>query len=253
MAGATARPACDAEVARLREAYPDLRLAHNEVAFVSDVDAWAAEPTAHACALLDASAGAGVTLWEGVGVASVRPLPDGTLAIETRDGRTVEAGACIVAAGPWTASLCGWLSTAHTPRIKRVVAVHVNVPPHPGAPVVLFPEDDFFILPQPSSSRHLLSFHRDHWPNDVEGGALSPEDRCAAEAAVGHRSRRFAACLGGGHAFCDTYTAERAPFVEAHPSDPRLLAVSGGAGSGFRLAPGMASQAVDALVAGGAA
>jgi glycine/D-amino acid oxidase-like deaminating enzyme len=48
----------------------------------------------------------------------------------------------------------------------------------------------------------------------------------------------------GGRVFCDAYAPNRAPLIAGLDTDPRICIATGGSGSGFRLAPGMALAAL---------
>lgn len=131
-------------------------------------------------------------------------------------------------------------------RVKKVAALHFADRPDPGAPAVVFWDDDAFFLPFPERGYTLFSFFCDEWDCLPESASLSltAEDREQGVTYVSRRNPDLAGRYCGGRAFCDAYPRDATPFVARNGSG-RLLAVGGCSGSGIRVAPALADAAVE--------
>ncbi len=88
---------------------PTLRLA------LEIPDDHAVDPRRLTAALLEAIAGTGVALRTGAEVAEVLCDDERVLGVRLRGGETVHAGAVVIAAGPWSASIPGLPDHARVP------------------------------------------------------------------------------------------------------------------------------------------
>jgi glycine/D-amino acid oxidase-like deaminating enzyme len=79
----------------------------------------------------------------------------------------------------------------------------------------------------------------------MDGRANEEDLRCGTDA-VRRRSPAAADAVTGGRAFCDGYAPNRLPVVTPHPDHPGLVSIRGGSGSGVRLAPALAAEALRA-------
>ncbi|TAM13388.1 MAG: FAD-binding oxidoreductase [Pandoraea sp.] len=166
------------------------------------------------------------------------------------NGREWRAANVALAVGPW--DLPGSLSSSLRPveglRCKRVAALQTRLPVNLGDPLIYFIEDDLFVLPH-TKGEALVSFRRNAW--DVKPDALDgrPDEEDLREGiqALAARAPQAARDCSGGYAFCDLYTPNRLPVIRTSPVLPRIVAVQGGSGSGVRLAPGLALQALATL------
>jgi D-arginine dehydrogenase len=166
------------------------------------------------------------------------------------DGAEWSARRVVVASGPWPVPQvrpAPLLAAPHARR-KRVAAVHADLPVGLGDPLVYFVEDDLFVLPMSTGSA-LVSYYRDEWDVDpaTVDGLANEQDLRFGIGALRRRSAPAAAAVTGGQAFCDLYTEARLPVVISDPSIPGLAAIRGGSGSGVRLAPGLAREALGAV------
>lgn len=175
-----------------------------------------------------------VTVHRGHQVAGVEPVDGGYRVIA--DQAEWRAESVVVATGPWAGPI-----PDGTTRTKQVSALHTEIPTEPGDPLVYFLDDDLFFLPT-GPGEALVSFYRDVWDVDPASmtGAASAADLRAGTAAVDRRCP--AAVVTGGRTFCDAYAPDRLPVVTAHGG--HLVSISGGSGSGVRLAPGLAAAAL---------
>jgi glycine/D-amino acid oxidase-like deaminating enzyme len=192
----------------------------------------------------------GATCWEGTEVASTQPGPDG-VDVALRDGTVVHAARALVAVGPWalggpTSDVARHLGI----RIKKVVALHLDVPPAPEAPAVFLPQADAYLMPLPARRQWLFSFRSSAW--DVAPGselAISDADRDVAGAVLERYVPGMMAACRGGRVFCDAYAPSGEPVVARHPASPRLVTAGAGGGAGFRFGPGIAAKALAMLEA----
>jgi D-arginine dehydrogenase len=164
---------------------------------------------------------------------------------------SVIADLVVLATGPWPhPRLTGDVNlSAGQVGVKKVAALYARPPVEPSDPLVYFVHDDVFVLP--TGRRHaLVSFRSERWgvtPESLDGSA-SETDVADGKRALARRSPAAAATVYGGRAFCDLYMPDRLPQVRTDPEMPGIAAVVGGSGSGVRLAPGLASEALAAVL-----
>lgn len=225
------------ERVRVERMLPGVRIGPDEELVTHDGHGFAVD--AHRLAAWLANDG--VTVHTGQPVTGIRQEGAGYRLL----GQDAEwsAGHVVVATGPWP----GPDPRPEEPavRTKRIAALHADLDTEPGDPLVFFVDEDLFFLPAPDGPT-LVSFYRDVW--DVDPAAMTgrPEDedlRLGAEA-VRRRCPAAAEAVVGGRAFCDSYAPNRLPLVTAH--GPGLVSVRGGSGSGVRLAPALAADALRA-------
>ncbi|MEO3809599.1 FAD-binding oxidoreductase [Sphaerisporangium sp. B11E5] len=201
--------------------------------------------------LLDAQrAHPGCAVRRGTRVVAVRADGDGHRLVGD-GGRTLAwCRSVVLATGPWaTHGPFGERVRAAGLRIKKVAAFFLDLKPVDGAPVLIFEDDDAFLLPQPESGRWLFSFTSREWDGSPAAGppALSGDDRCEATRVLRRYVPSTAGMISGGRAFYDGYTPDRLPLVEAVPGHPGVVVAAGGNGSGYRLAPAIAERALGLL------
>ncbi|SES04864.1 Glycine/D-amino acid oxidase [Streptomyces sp. yr375] len=191
------------------------------------------------------------TLSEGTAVTALEPGPDGVqLGLGT--GRTLTAGRVVLAPGPWLAAPA-WreLVAPLGARVKKIVALHIDVPPAPGDRVSVFHDEDAFLLPLADRGHWLFSYTCQEWdvdPDTVGDDGLSPADLRDALAVLD----RYAPGLGdprrvSGRVFCDAYGPAGEPLVSALTADRRVVFAGAANGSGYRLAPALAAEAADLI------
>jgi len=186
------------------------------------------------------------SIWEGVELTEWRPFGN-LIKLSFLIGDAVESQRLVVATGPWQVpkghALPGQV------RIKKVAAYHLELSPADSAPVILFGDHDAFLLPLPEQQRWLFSFPSPLW--GVEPGspelAIDAEDDKIAEAILGRYLPGAAVHRRGGRIFCDSYTDNRVPLVCPVGDRSNVIYAGACSGSGFRLAPGIAEQALDML------
>ena len=224
---------------------PDLRLDADEGLVTHDGHGFAVDARALAETLV---ATAGVEVHLGQAVREVQRR-GGTYRVLT-DAGGWSARRVVLACGPWPLPTTRPTPLSEPPgaRRKRVAALHVALPVEPGDPLVYFLADDLFVLPL-SPGAALASFYRDEWDTDPDAvdGHPSAEDLRCGTAVLHRRSVAAADAVTGGRAFCDLYAEHRLPVVTSDPARPGLVAIRGGSGSGVRLAPALAAEALRCL------
>lgn len=236
------------ELERARAHVPSWRLAPGAAVY-SETQASIAFPGLLAEQLARAVAATpDCAVWEGVQVDAL--AADGAgVALTLHDGRRLAARRTLVATGPWLArEPLGGAVAPGTLRVKKIVALHLPYAPEPDAPALCFFEDDAYLVPVSRRGHWLFSFTSDEWDVAPEPSALaiSARDRALARAILDRHAPALGDLAAAGRVFCDAYSTDRQPFVAA-PAGGRLAYASGGSGSGYRLAPGIAAAALARL------
>ncbi len=230
---------------RLRARWPELVMGSSD-AVLAGLTATCATPLALTEGLITRMRRRGVQCWEGTEVTTLENGPDG-IRLSTADGRELLAARVVVAVGPWITT-DHWQAFADRlgVRVKKVVAMHLDVRPRADDPVVLLMADDAFLLPDVEGDRYLFSFASQEWdcPPDPARLRITPDDRELALDILERRLPGLARHWSGGRVFCDAYAPNRAPLVAGLDPDRRICIATGASGSGFRLAPGMALAAL---------
>lgn len=190
-----------------------------------------------------------VELREGVAVIGLSPDREGcTLRLST--GGTIRAGRVVLAPGPWLHS--GPWKDMVAPlgaRVKKIVALHIDQRPVADDPVLVFDDEDAFLLPMVQRGYWLFSYTCQEWDVSPDTVSASLSSRNVAEAR--DLLRRYAphlrATATSGRVFCDAYSPQGAPLVE--PLDPagRIVFAGAASGSGYRFAPATAAAVADLL------
>ncbi len=186
---------------------------------------------------------------EGLRVTGIEVTENGVV-LRLGTGETLTAEQVVLAPGPWLDSPA-WRSFIEPLglRVKKIVALHIERKPTERDHVIYFPDEDAFLLPLPHRGHWLFSYTCKEWDVDPDSlaGGLSAEN--VAEA---HRClRRYAPELAGtrtsGRVFCDAYSPDGEPLVRPLDDAGRLVFAGATNGSGYRLAPAIASEAADLL------
>jgi glycine/D-amino acid oxidase-like deaminating enzyme len=229
----------------LRSRWPELVIGPHEVV-LAGLTATCAKPVALVEGLITRMRRRGVQCWEGTEVIALESHP-GAIRLSMADGRELLAARVVVAIGPWITT-DRWQTYAQRlgVRVKKVVAMHLDIRPGADDPVVLLMADDAFLLPDLDGDRYLFSFASREWdcPPDPARLRITPEDRELALGILERRLPGLAHRWSGGRVFCDAYSPNRAPLIAGLDTDPRICIATGGSGSGFRLAPGIALAAL---------
>jgi glycine/D-amino acid oxidase-like deaminating enzyme len=241
------RPATEHDRHRLAAALPGSRLTGGRL--LVGGPSYQTPPAAAARLLARQVESGGGAVWEGCEAGSVESVEHG-LELRLGDGRRVAARRVLLAPGPWASSgPASELAAAQRLRIKKVVALHVQLPPPRDAPLVFLWAEDAFLLPDPVRRCWRFSFTCQQWDCLPEASRLviGPADRQLALELLERYWPPAVAHCGGGQVFCDAYAPDWVPRVERDPRRPGVVFAGAGAGSGFRLAPALARRALAAL------
>ncbi|WP_200140602.1 MULTISPECIES: NAD(P)/FAD-dependent oxidoreductase [unclassified Pseudomonas] len=172
----------------------------------------------------------------------------GAHVLELSTGHAIHADKLVLAPGPWTAARPWQSSLAHLGiRVKKVVAAHVRMPVSAEDGLIVFQDDDAFLLPLQQRGHWLFSYTCDEW--DVDPGTVAPSlsftDINDARNVLARYAPAWAERLDGGRVFCDAYSPDRVPIIA---EVGRHLVFAGAAnGSGYRLAPALAAEVLSLL------
>lgn len=239
-------PTTPLEQQQLRDGFSPLRCDDGHLVLRGGI-AHAFEPAATAQALVRQSRDAGAaTCWEGVGVRDHEPHDHG-VRLGLDDGSWITASRVILAVGPWLPGMNLDIEDVAPLRIKKVAALHIEATPPPDAPAIFLPDADAYLMPLAAQRRWLFSFRSDEWDCDPLRDDLRISERDMASAA--DLLRRYfpelrASCRGG-RVFCDAYRPGHGPLVARTQRSERIIVVGAGGGAGFRMAPGIASAALE--------
>jgi glycine/D-amino acid oxidase-like deaminating enzyme len=190
-----------------------------------------------------------VSFREGVRVTGIEPGREAVL-LELSTGESLIAGYVVLAPGPWLAAPA-WRSLVAPLglRVKKIVALHLDVAPSAGDRAIVFQDEDAFLLPLVDRGHWLFSYTCQEWdvdPDTVASG-IGPRDVEEACEVLGRYAPALVERCAGGRVFCDAYSPEREPRVQALDGAGRVVLAGAAGGSGYRLAPAMAAEAADLL------
>jgi D-arginine dehydrogenase len=188
-------------------------------------------------------------LRESVRVTAVEPGADHVV-LGLGTGGSLAAGRVVLAPGPWVADPA-WTDLVGPAgvRTKKIVAMHVRRPPAADDGTIIFNDEDAFLLPLPEWGYWLFSYTCREWdvdPDTVATG-LSAANVEEAHACLARYAPGLVERCAGGRVFCDAYSPEWEPRVQALDGAGRVVLAGSANGSGYRLAPAIASEAADLL------
>lgn len=165
-------------------------------------------------------------------------------------GETLEVDRLVLAPGPW-ANAAPWraLTAPLEIRIKKVVAFHIDHHPAHEARAILFPEEDAFVVPLVHRGHWLYSYTCPEWDHDPDlpAAGISRTNFEEASAVLRRYAPAAASRIRGGRVFCDAYSPAREPIVTTVGESGRIVFAGAANGSGYRLAPAIAAEAVALL------
>ena len=237
----------------LMRRFPGFKLPPDHVAvFQPDGGFVEVEPSLAAHVALARAAGA--ELRSGEAVRAIEPR-DGSVAIVT-DRETVQAGAAIIAAGPWTKSLLpalplrttrevtGWFEPADAAlvaagrfpvfMIESRHGVHYGVPPHGGAGVKV--------------AKH---HHRDQTVDpDAYDRTVSAADEALIRAAIADHIPAANGKLISAQTCLYTMTPDGDFLIDRLPGGANIIVASPCSGHGFKFAPAIGEILADLATSG---
>lgn len=189
----------------------------------------------------------GANIHEGTRVSAVSPVVGG-VRVSCVDGHSTVAARVVISTGPWSATQSlGDGDIAPGGRTKKIIAFHIETGGRLDGLQIQYDTEDLYLIPDPvQPGRTILSLCSDDW--DVLPGdsllCLSAADHHQARTTLSDIAPDLLPELRGGRVFCDAYSPNGAPIVQANQEIPGLFKVGYGSGSGFFLAPGLAHLAV---------
>ncbi|MGW3265256.1 NAD(P)/FAD-dependent oxidoreductase [Streptomyces sp. NPDC001056] len=199
--------------------------------------------------LLAARLRPGVRFFEGVRVVAIESCPD-RVRLRLSTGEVLAARTAVLAPGPWIEDPAWRRWTAPLGlRVKKVVALHVEQRPRPADGVIVFEDEDAFLLPLHHRGHWLFSYTCAQWDVSPEGthSHLSTVEIAEGRAVLERFAPGLVRHCGTGRVFCDAYSAERAPVVRPVDEHGRVIFAGAANGSGYRLAPAIAAETVRAV------
>lgn len=191
-----------------------------------------------------------VSVREGIGVDGLDPA-DTHVALRLSTGDILTVGHTVLAPGPWLAAPA-WKALIQPlgARVKKVVALHVEQVPATSVPVIVFQDEDAFLLPLAQQKRWLFSYTCTEWDVDPDTVAtsLSQRDIDEARACLIRYAPELVDRCTAGRVFCDAYSVNREPLVRTLDTAGRVVFAGATNGSGYRLAPAVAAQAADLVL-----
>jgi glycine/D-amino acid oxidase-like deaminating enzyme len=175
-----------------------------------------------------------------------------SVSVRTSSGEDHAFAQVALAPGPWLAEPA-WrdLVSPLRLRVKKIVAMHLEQRPDAGSELLILDREDAFLLPLAHRGHWLFSYTRMEWDVDPDAIATAPgltsEDVADARACLRPYDPARAAELRSGRICCDAYSETREPVVTALGPDGLIIFAGAANGSGYRLAPAIARQAVDLL------
>ncbi len=188
-----------------------------------------------------------VTIYESTKVKDITEDQNRYL-IQTNYGLHIETTAVIDATGPWmTKGFSQNDILSDTLRIKKIVALHINAIPWDNAPILYFFDDDAFLCPQPHASRWLFSYRCNDWDFDIDTDEFEITEKNVSNAidVLNKYNPAMKDKIIGGRVHCDVYSSNGDPIVKKTKTNYTVVGAPGG--SGFRLAPGIATEAISLL------
>jgi len=186
---------------------------------------------------------------EGVRVTSLESSDDGVL-IGLSTGDRLAADRAVLAPGPWVhAPAWRELLAPLGIRVKKIVALHVEQPPTERDRAIIFQNEDAFLIPLVNRGHWLFSYTCPEWdvdPDQLVDG-LSADNLGQARQCLRRYSPSLASDCVSGRLFCDAYSRTGEPQVVRLDDAGRIVFAGAANGSGYRLAPAIAAEAVDLL------
>lgn len=132
-------------------------------------------------------------------------------------------------------------------RIKKVVALHLNIAPKKSDSSIYFFDDDAFLIPHYSRKRWLFSYRCQDWdiamtPKSLQ---LDHHNLKSASQVLEKYAPNMSRYLFGARVYCDLYTASGDPIIEELQENYVRIGALGG--SGYRLSPALAQEVITKL------
>ena len=234
-------------IPELRTKFPEINFAKNSTIISGTYASQAINTKVPWLIAKSFSSTPGSKIFEHTKISSIDSC-ENLFSLNAGNGKSFHSKSIIQATGPWM------LETLAPPfktpvRIKKIVAFHLPRPPQKDASVFYFFDDDAFLMPRYEEGYWLFSYRCDEWDVLPEADSLSikSNDIEKARDILKKYAPELASICETGRVFCDAYTADSDPVIEKAAGSLPYVIVGAGNGSGFRLAPAMAEQALNLL------
>lgn len=188
-------------------------------------------------------------LWEGIEVNGINPTTTG-FSLDLTCHPPIKTKKLFLATGPWMPDsfFMGFFEDIKI-RTKKIVSLFIDRSPQLTDPGFFFFDEDAFLLPMVESSRWMLSFTVYAWDCDPNATRwpITQDERQLGLSVLEKYVPEFMPYCHGGRAFCDSYHHDWTPIISQSADYENLVLATGGSGSGFRLAPSMATRALNNL------
>ena len=194
--------------------------------------------------LMEIVASLGVKIHEGTAIVSAKKDGNGYKLL-SNTGQVYSASYIFNATGKDV--IRSLLQAGTIVETKKVVALHVDKPTLPDAPVYMYFDHDAFLLPQPYYSRYLLSCFSNEWNvEDNPALQINNSDLELGKRILNIYTKDFSEQISGGQVFLDVYNRHSgAPLIHEVEKNHFIIGATGG--SGVRLAPALAVNALKKL------
>jgi len=187
-----------------------------------------------------------VGVCEGVRVTALEPGSRG-VGISLGTGERLTVDRVVLAPGPWLGAPAWADLVAPTGvRVKKIVALHIDQRVAETDRAFVFHDEDAFLLPLAYRGHWLFSYTCHDWDVDPDqvGADLDAHDVERARECLGRYAPSLAPRCTSGRVFCDAYSVSGQPLVRRLDPDGRVVFAGAANGSGYRLAPAIAAEAV---------
>lgn len=149
-----------------------------------------------------------------------------------------------VAIGPWSNNS---VIANYASKNKKITAFHLNKLPSDNDPIIMFFDENAFLLPLTYRKHWLYSITSDEWNvNPEDKLSISKNDLEEADKILNKYGMNFSNLFSGGRVFCDSYNQTRELSIQK--PYPEIAIVTGASGSGYRLSYGVADKVLEGLL-----
>jgi glycine/D-amino acid oxidase-like deaminating enzyme len=132
-------------------------------------------------------------------------------------------------------------------RTKKVISLHIDYPALSSDPIYYFFDDDAFLLPQPYYNRYLFSYCCNEWNvNEKNSLMINGVDLNNGKEILNIYTKDFSTKILGGQVYLDVYNnPSSSPIIAEIEKNHYVVGATGG--SGIRLAPALAVNALNSI------
>ena len=135
----------------------------------------------------------------------------------------------------------------HSSENKKITAFHLNALPSDDDPIIMFFDENAFLLPLTYRKHWLYSITSDEWHvNPEDKLSISNNDLEQADGILNRYGINFSNLFAGGRVFCDSYSQARE--ISIQKPYPEIAIITGASGSGYRLSYGVADKVLEGFL-----